>query len=247
MFIAFWKCTLAPAWSAMAFAERVRIFKAAVGMAAVERISKVGRVGTWLFAAPEYAFSNPDRGRAKAAEQVDRVDERTLVKALVDLTTERDGLLPIPGTIVVRESNGPQWYTARNTSHAFFAGRPVWKFSKIGNIGETTPQEAASRELTFAAGLGHGSGNVGGTTFGGEICRDATGAGTLPGAVQCHVILGQGVGHGLIANKATELQIVADFNAHGVYDYRAGRNGREIRSYDKGTIHGTELFYYHAR
>ncbi len=45
---------------------------------------------------------------------------------------------------------------------------------------------------------------------------DATGAGTLPGQVNRHVIVGQGVGHAVIANKALDYQIVAEAGNYSV-------------------------------
>ena len=241
LFVSFWNCTLSAGWQDKSFAERITALGAAAFNANLE--ARARRAALWLFVAPEYAFAGPDQGDAKPAEQVPATDETTLTGMLSALTHRYDNLLIAPGTIAVKE--GPaSARKARNTSHAYHGGNPVWNFSKCRGVGEVTAEEARFKLLVFRPGLGSATATVAGTLFGAEICADATGTGTLGQAVAVHVVLGQGVGAVTIQNRATQYLVVADAAAYGVYDYRPGHGGAPVASYKHEDSLGTRLYYY---
>jgi hypothetical protein len=244
-FIAFWNCTLVDGWQRKRFDERLTALASAVFTAEIEMRMRMTNINsTWIFVAPEYAFAGVDRDAPKPAEHVSTETERELLNEMARLTRDYRNLLLAPGSIPVRDEN-----QGRNSAHAYFGGRPVWRVDKCVGVGEVTPQEAAARTLIFRPGLGYASAEVDNIRYGAEICRDSTGSGTLPGPVQRHIVVGQGVGVGIgkdyICNKATELLIVADPGAFGVYNCSTPAK-TQVRSCGNETALGCKLHYFVA-
>lgn len=250
-FIAIWNCVGARNWSGKGFPARVNSMRLAVAAAVVEA-GAVAAGTTWLFTAPEYAFGNAEAGLRKAAVQVSTALETKLINTMTQLTTTHPAMILAPGTIPVWEGQrGVR--TARNTSYGFYNGAQVWRVDKRQGVGEVTQSEELNRLLRFRPGLGHVTAVVATNTYGVEICKDATAGGTLPGTVERHLILGQGVSHYVpgfahlsIANKATQLQIVAEPGGYGVWDYRVHAVGIQILPYRHEDVDGVRIYYYLA-
>jgi hypothetical protein len=251
-FIAFWNPTVVNGWEATRFRDRLNALDVAVTTARAARTLRVGALAEWLFLAPEYTFAGVDRNRPKAAEHVGAADLVDLLRELTRISGADPTLLLAPGTIAHQERAVAGISGAKNTSYAFRNGMLVWSFSKRLPVGEVTVQEAVARRLVFHPGLGYGKATVNAVTYGAEICRDASHGGTLPGNVQRQVVIGAGVAHypgngnpdHYIANKATELQIVADYGSFGVYDYRNGLAGQAIAPYAQGAAGGAAIHYF---
>ena len=237
--IVFWKCSDNTVWDGLRFRDRLEQFRSAVRMAGLVRLNAMPGNGVWMFLGPEYAFGRRNHGRPQAAEQVTPAKEQSLLQEMAVMTQADHSLLLIPGTIVVRDTPGNQG-RARNTSHAYFDGLPVWRFGKIRNLGEVDPNDQTT---AFMPGTGWGMTDIHQTTYGGEICADATGQGTLPEQVDVHVIQGQSVNHNDVKNKARQLQVVGDYALPQVWDYR-GRFLAQIQPSHQTRCRNAELIYF---
>ena len=241
-FIAFWNCTMVEGWQKKKFSQRLTAMAAAVFTAEVEMRMKMSNINsTWIFVAPEYAFAAIDRDAPKPAEQVTTKTEKKLLDEMARLTKDYRNLLLAPGSIPVREDQH-----ARNTAHAYFRGLPVWRCDKCVGVGEVTSTESVERTLMFKSGLGYATASVDDVIYGAEICKDSTGEGTLPKAVQRQIVVGQGVGVGsgkdYIAIKATEFLVVADPGAFGVWDCSTSTK-KKILPYGNESVLGAKLHY----
>jgi hypothetical protein len=238
--VAFWNATKASNWSDKTFQKRLQSLKIATFTASVEAHQKsvpegAGTVGI-IFVAPEYTFANADAGNKKPAEHVSVNDEGIYVATLRSISQTRTNMFLMPGTIAVKTLAD----AARNTCHAYHNDNAVLNFSKCQPVGEVANDDG----LTFQPGVGYGSVVADNESFGAEICKDATGDGTLPNNVRYHLVTGQGVGHDAIFNRATGYQIVADFSSFGVYDYTSNRGGQKVSSYKNEEADGARLYYY---
>lgn len=249
-FIAYWDCTISAGlnghgflmgWNNKSLKARIIALRLAVQTAAAEALAQGLRGNTWIFAAPEYAFANAEAGLNKPAVHVSTAQELELRNALAGLTN-------VYGTLLIAAGSVPVWEgqrgarVARNTCYGYYGGAQVWRVDKRRGVGEVTQDEERNRHLVFRPGTGFASVNVAGNTYGVEICADATGGGTLPGNVQRHIVVGQGVGFAAIANKSTELLVVAAMGTHGVYDNH--RNA--IASYANAHLGDVTMYYYRA-
>lgn len=247
--VAIWNCTIAPGWNALTMQRRLAAFGAAFHTAR----QKAGV--TWtvshahadaphcIFLAPEYAFADPDAGRAKPVEQTsaDRVND--LLRRARELTQDHQGMLVFPGTVAFRERVASDYYRAWNAGFACYRGNILTRFEKRVSVGEVTPQDTiGTPRLSFTSGLGYGTFTVAGRTYGLEICADATNGGTLPNQVHVHMVVGQGVGAAAIANKGTQYLIVADPGNYAVVDQTGANRQKRIGSED--ALEGTRLHYF---
>ena len=128
--IVFWKCTNNATWETLKYSQRLVQFEAAVRHATLVRRHHLSGDGVWMFLGPEYAFARRNHQQPQAAEQVTRLKEQLLLAKMSNMTSADTRLLLIPGTIVVRDTLGGMG-RARNTSHAYFDGYPVWNYGKI--------------------------------------------------------------------------------------------------------------------
>jgi len=251
-FIAFWNYVPDRLWQKKPFADRLNCLSYAVLAASNEARLKSTSGDAWIFVSPEYTFAGVEPSVVgvddrKAAIPASTRDEESLLGLMSSLTRRHEKLLLAPGTIAVKEHSNVAPQRVRNTSHAYYAGDSVWRFNKASNLGELSRNDVTHNRFIFKAGLGYDTATVEARTYGAEICRDATNGGTLPRQVQRQVVLAAGAAHGethdYVANKATELQIIADWGNPSVYDYRGAWKAR-IDPYRKVSTEGQSLQYY---
>lgn len=235
-FIAIWNCSGTPAWYSRGFNRRIATFRNAVTTAGAEAVQLVGRQN-WIFVAPEYAFSNMHGGSDKAAEQVSTALELQFRNAALGLSGVHRPMVCAPGTIPVVEGQRPV-RRARNTSYGFFNGAQVWRLDKRRGVGEVDN----SGMMVFQSGVGFATANVGGITYGIEICADACNAGTLRVDVERHIILAAGADSEHTHDRSTEMKIIADPGNYGVWHHDAGK----VEPYNTVVVDGTDLHYYDA-
>jgi hypothetical protein len=226
--VAFWNCTISKHWSETNLQKRITSLQAATFTAQVEADTKMGagsRIDTWIFTAPEYAF---------AQDHVLPASNIQVQATLSQITSKYGSLLLVPGTIAVKDASN----YAKNLCQVYQNGAEVCSFGKKNGVGEV----AANSGLTFSNGQGYGTFALNAITYGVEICKDAT-DGVLPNNVDIHIVVGQGVGHNAIHNKATRYLIVADsLGNHGVFNYTAG--GQEVKPYRKEASLGEDIYYF---
>lgn len=253
-FIAFWNWLPDALWQTRSFDHRLQCLGSVVFTAEVELRMKLGKPAddTWLLVSPEYTFAGVlGSGDAKPAMQTSTGNEAKLLAEMARLTRDYQHLLLAPGTIAVAEQRPLRPHWARNTSHAYSGGHPVWRVDKCQSVGEISTTDRETNFLQFKSGIGYATTIVNDRTYGAEICKDATGDGTLPGMVQRQVVLAAGAGHvapsprDAVKNKATELQIIADYGVPSVYDYR-GEFKKEIKPYGSETLFATKIHYYYV-
>lgn len=245
-FIAFWNWVPDHGWQKKKFADRVSCMASAVFTAEIELRMKLGKPAdeTWIFVSPEYTFAGIETAdQGKPAMQTSTANETSLLSEMASLTRDYPKLLLAPGTIAVAEQKSVAPHQARNTSHAYYGGASAWRVDKCVSVGEISASDKSTNFLAFKAGLGYALATVANCTYGAEICKDATGTGTLPNQVKRHIVLAAGAAHDNVANKATELQIIADWGKPSVYDY-TGEAKKEIKPYGKEETRGTLLQYY---
>ena len=233
-FVAIWNCSVVDAWRTKTLDQRITALHAAVFTANVEAKMK-SATADWIFVAPEYAFAAPAvHGMTYPAVHVTALQEGTFRNALSAISEKYPTLVLAPGTIVVTDAPN----RGRNTGYGYRNNAQLWRVDKRTNVSEVPAT------MTFQAGTGQASANVGGTTYGMEICADATGGGTLPAQVNRHIVVGAGVGHAAIANKALDVQIVADGGNYSVTRYNNGNGGTAVRSYKSEKSLDVPLYYY---
>jgi hypothetical protein len=253
-FIAFWNWLPDSLWQTRDFDHRLRCLASVVFTAEIELRMKLDKpaADTWLLVSPEYTFAAPlKKSHGKPAMQTSTANEGKLLAEMKRLTNDYPHLLLAPGTIAVAEQRPMPPHWARNTSHAYSGGNPVWRVDKCQSVGEISTKDAEDNFLQFKSGVGYATAVINNRTYGAEICKDATGAGTLPQMVQRHVVLAAGAAHVTpeprtsVKNKATELQIIADYANPSVYDY-TGDFKKEIKPYGKETLFETTIHYYYV-
>lgn len=237
VFIAIWNCTASKLWSGRGFNARLNFLRNAVPVAATEAVGRAGGL-PWIFAAPEYAFSNANSEEAKAAVQVSTGLERDLINAARALSGTNQTMVLAPGTVPVVEGSRPERW-ARNTSYGFFNGAQVWRVDKRKGVGEVSQEELIHRYMVFRSGVGYATATIAGTTYGIEICADACNAGTLPVHVQRHLILASGADVKHTHDMSTELKIIADVGGFGVYKQR-----QAIEPYGEADVEDTKMYYF---
>lgn len=247
--VAIWNCTMGQNWNGLTMDRKLVAFSAAFQKARQKAAI------TWsvshdpahaphcIFVAPEYAFADPDAGNAKPAEQTSVASVDELVRTARALTQEHQGVLAIPGTVAFRERVTDDYFRAWNAGFAFYRGAVATRFEKRTGVGEVTPQDTiGAPRLGFMSGLGYGTFNAGGHSYGLEICADATNGGTLPARVDVHVVVGQGVGAAAIANKGDEYLVVGDPGNLAVVDSTVANRVKRAGSED--TMEGTRIHYF---
>ncbi|HEU0078701.1 MAG TPA: hypothetical protein VFQ76_13700 [Longimicrobiaceae bacterium] len=245
--VAIWNCTMGQNWNTLGMDRKLVAFRGAFHQArqkaAVTWAVDPAHAPQCIFVAPEYAFADPHAGAAKPVEQTSTAAVEELLRTARDLTQEHQGVLAVPGTVAFREKVSNEYYRAWNASFACYRGAVLTRFEKRSGVGEVTPQETiGTPRLGFMSGLGYGTFTLNGRSYGLEICADATHGGTLPGQVDVHVVVGQGVGAAAIANKGTQYLIVADPGNFTVVDSTGANRHRRVGTED--SLEGTRIHYY---
>lgn len=244
--VAIWNCTLADDWQNRPMVERIAAFTDAVGRAQVKAatIAAIDRAQTvqCIFVAPEYAFADPLGAAAKPAQQTSTDAVATLINAAKALSDLHRGMILVPGTIAYKEWVASNYWRAWNASFACHRNSVLTRFEKRTGVGEVTALETAGpTQLAFLGGVGYGKFTLDGHSYGLEICKDATGGGTLPDNVDVHVVMGQGVGDAAIQPKGNQYLIVAD---PGNLDVLMRLRRRPTAAGTDACLHGVTQHYW---
>ena len=258
--VAIWRCTMAEPWSELSIDKRKQAMTSAMYGASLLTRTTVGAGhqasdGTRLsciFVAPEYAFAGlASESAGKAATQVSEAVMNGVKAAAHLLTRQYMTILLMPGTVPYRTAIGDTAFRAHNLAFASFQGNELCSFGKKTGVGEVSAADTTAEvPMTFQAGLGYGTFTLAGNDFGMEICKDATGTGSLPNAVDIHVVTGQGVGYDStqgnlsIQNRATKYLIVADAVTPAVYDF-TGNQSKAVEALSiKEYTEKTKVYFY---
>jgi len=193
-----------------------------------------------IFVAPEYAFSEPENNLPKPAVQTDTTGYWLLKQALIKHALRHPRMLMVPGTIAHANSH----FKAMNTCMVAYQNSII-TFDKKAGVGEVCTEDG----LEFKPGTGIGQMTIQrreleNTTFGFQICKDATQVSAVPTPdTDVWVVVGQGVGEAAVVRNAQKLLIVADVGNFGVYQ-TPGRT--TVAPYRKDNISGCDLHFYRA-
>ncbi len=186
---------------------------------------------SWIFIGPEYSFG---QSRHLTVDEMNRVQW-----SCEGLSTRHKRMLLIPGTAPVKgpkvRSSGVQ--KAINKCVAYHDGAKVASFGKKNPVGEV----AEGSGLTFEAGAGKGTFSIGDTSFGIQVCKDATIEGVLDSDVDVHIVVGQGVGIEAIRRKCGRYLMVGAYGTHGVWDCTGAPE--KIDSFKTGSAMGVTIHY----
>lgn len=227
-------------WDNRTPAEKYAELKLAVETAAAEFTASFhGSTATpkWIFVGAEYALGNT---RATAA------DFQAMMLQIRGLSGENNNPLLVPGTGMMAHPNAEKTL-AYNYSGAFHAGQKMAELGKKGDV-----SEPVGDDYTFQAGTGKATFDISGTTFGIQICQDATGTVPFPRNVDVQIVMGRGVGLRTtsggpgIQEQASKYIIVADTYKQDVKFCGQARtvNDIKVKPYGGENLANSSIGYY---